>query len=181
MVAGGVEGHQHHGGGVGVAGVEVGARVGIVADVEVVPTAITVLGVVEEGERTGRDGSGGGDQSLDGERLGERLAVPEGAGGGVPVGGETADQVEAGEGDRVPAGGDDCLDQLPAGAGGGARVSDQAAGGGGVGGQVVDDRGPAVSEHVGVVAGGGGADGVELTGPEAARAGGDRPIRRRLL
>src|ERR1019366_2090461 len=80
---GGVQGHEHHGGGVGVAGVEVGGTVGIVLDEQVIPTAIAVLGGDEMVERRGRDRLVGGDESLDGEGLGEPLAVAEDTGSGA--------------------------------------------------------------------------------------------------
>ena len=59
------------------------ARVGIVLDEQVVPAAVTVLGGDEVVDGGGGHGLTGGDQALDGEGLGECLAVTVDAGGGV--------------------------------------------------------------------------------------------------
>ena len=170
--AGGVQGHEHHGRGVGVAGVE-GA--GVVLDEHEVPAAVAVLGGDEVAERRRRDRLMGGDQSLDGEGLGERLAVAEDAGGGGVEAVEGGEQVDAAEGGGVEPGGGDRLEELTTGAGGGA-------GRGGVGGEIGHDRGAgAVAQRVGVVAGGGRPDRVLLADRVGARPHRDRPVTPRLL
>ena len=90
---GGVERHEHHRRRVGVAGVEVGAAVGIVLDEQEVPAAVAVLGGDEPMDGGGGHGLTGGDQALDGERLGEGLAVAVDAGGGVVQAVEEGEQV----------------------------------------------------------------------------------------
>src|ERR1019366_5079591 len=109
---GGVQGHEHHRGGVGVAGVEAGV---IVPDEQEVPATVAVLGGDEMAGCGRRNRLVGGDQTLDGERLGEGLAVTEDTGARVVEAVERAEQVDAAEGGGAEPGGGDRLDQFPAG------------------------------------------------------------------
>ncbi len=168
---GGVQGHEHHGRGVGVAGVEAG----VVLDELEVPAAVAVLGGDEMAEGRRRDRLMGGDQPLDGEGLRECLTVAEDAGAGRVEAVEGGEQVDAPEGGGVEPGGGDRLEELTTRPGGGA-------GGGGVGSEIGHDRGAgAVAQRVGVVTGGGRPDRVLLADRVRARPHRDRSVTPRLL
>ncbi len=168
-----VERHQHHRRGVGVAGVEVGGAVGIVFDEQEVPAAITVLSGDEVMDRGDGHRLAGGDQALDGQRLGECLAIAVDA--GAVHGLELGDQVDAAEGAGVEVGGDHRLDEQPA-------CARTGAGRGGMTAQVGHHRrAGAVSQRLGVVTGGGRPDRVLLADRVGARPLRDRSVRPRLL
>ena len=173
MVTGGVQRHQHHGRRVGVAGVEVGGRLGVVGVVLVVPAAVTVLGGDEELDGGGGHLGTGSHQSLDGEGLGERLAVAVLPRGRVVGRAQRGEQILPAEGLGGVSCRDHRLDQLAAP----SRVA-RGAGLGGARRQVVHHRLPrARSERLGIVSAGGGADRVQLAVRVAPRGSGDCPAR----
>ena len=171
VLPGCVHRHQHHRRRVGVAGV---IRIGgVVLDVLVVPAAVTVLGAHQERDGSRGHRGPGGHQPLDGERLGESLAVAVLAGHRVVARRQRRQQVLAAEGGGITAGGDHRLDQLAAR----PRVTHRA-GGSSVGGQVAHHRGPRRRrQSVGVEAVGGRSDRVQLAVRVATPRLRDRAVR----